>query len=185
MRTLAESRETSDGRERRLARCHCRVDSDADIVGADRIRSERPGGGYCAIDEARPIGTRRNDTTFPRTSGPDRVVLEDGTGRPSPPLSGGNDPSRVRPHIQTVSKLIVGAYNRPARVERMVGPPPRRGDPAMDEKNMSEDAPQSPSRRAFIKGVIAAGSGVRIGVPLPVRHGQRPARDERRARSSV
>jgi aerobic-type carbon monoxide dehydrogenase small subunit (CoxS/CutS family) len=28
----------------------------------------------------------------------------------------------------------------------------------MDEKNMSEDAPQSPSRRAFIKGVIAAGT---------------------------
>src|SRR5258708_38777018 len=39
-----------------------------------------------------------------------------------------------------------------------VGPPARRGDPAMDEKNMSEELPQSTSRRNFIKGVVAAGA---------------------------
>src|SRR5713226_9288142 len=39
-----------------------------------------------------------------------------------------------------------------------VGPQARRGDPAMDEKKMSEDVPQSASRRNFIKGVVAAGA---------------------------
>src|SRR5206468_12669814 len=34
----------------------------------------------------------------------------------------------------------------------------KRGDPAMDDKKMSDETQQSVSRRGFIKGVIAAGA---------------------------
>src|SRR5437773_11841966 len=50
-------------------------------------------------------------------------------------------------------------YRLPDQVSSpSVGAPARRGDPAMDDKKMSEETPQSVSRRGCIKGVIAAGA---------------------------